>query len=75
MGAKFGTASFQRSFEMCGWDGDLRGQRGRMKIQIAQLFVFSERGVTVENLTARADQIANSLGLVADLQRTSREPG
>ena len=46
-----------------------------MKIDIAQQLVAPESGIAVENFAARAEQIANSLGLVADLQRTSGETG
>jgi hypothetical protein len=46
-----------------------------MKIDIAQQLVTPESAIAAQNFTARADQIANPLSLVANLQWISRETG
>ena len=46
-----------------------------MKIDVAQQLVATAGAIAVENFAARDDQIANSFGLVADLERTSGETG
>src|ERR1035437_10486629 len=46
-----------------------------MEIDIAQQLITPESAVVAQNFTARADQIANPLSLVANLQWTSRETG
>ncbi len=44
-----------------------------MKIDIAQQLVSPESGVAVENFAARAEQIADPFGLIADFQRATGE--
>src|SRR5260370_16285557 len=44
-----------------------------MRVEIAQKLVTSLRNIVVENFSARADQLADSFGLVADLEWTPTE--
>src|SRR6202046_154625 len=67
------AAGLKRSREQRGRHRDLCGQGGRMKIDIAQQLVSPESGVTVENFAARAEQIVDPFGLMADFQRAAGE--
>src|SRR5258708_37525461 len=75
MRAEFRAASVECGSETRRGNGDLRGERPRVKIDIAQELIFSERIVVVENFDELANQVADCFGLVRDLRQTSRKSG
>src|SRR5271155_4264396 len=65
------AAGLKRSREQRWRHRDLCGQSGRIKIGITQQLVTPEAGIAFENFAARAEQIADSFGLVVDFQRAA----
>jgi hypothetical protein len=69
--AKFCVACVEGYGETRRRNCDLRGKRLGVKIDVAEKLVLSERIFVVENLVIRAYQLADFVGLVIDLGRTS----
>src|SRR6266481_1068573 len=73
MRAKFRAARVESGGETRGRNRKLRREWPRVKVDIAQEPVFSERIVVVENFDELADLSADFFGLVGDLRGTSRK--